>query len=72
MKTKIKFKEIVTLLKELDNPLGDLCRDILSDEEFPINNQQKALKEVRRIGEAYYLEDLTKKLIEIYKTINKK
>lgn len=71
MKTKVKFKEVVTMLTKYNNPLGDLCRDILSDKEFPINNQQKALKTVRFIGNYYYLEEEANELIEIYKTLNK-
>lgn len=71
MKPKVKFKELVIFLGKFKNPLGDLCRDILSDKEFPINNQQKALKELRSIGFYYNLENLTNKLINTYKTINK-
>ena len=57
---KENFREFVERLSDLDNPIGDLCFDILRDEEF---NWYWGAEEVREYIESLpstygsYLED---------------
>ena len=57
---KENFREFVERLSDLDNPIGDLCFDILRDEEF---NWDWGAEEVREYIESLpstygsYLED---------------
>jgi hypothetical protein len=57
------FKEFVTRLSDLDNPIGDLCFDILRDEEFDWNWSAKEVREyIESLPSTYglYLEDAVK------------
>jgi len=74
MKRKYKsLKQIINYLKNIDNPLGDLCSDILRDDSFPINDVEKAweyLDHLVKFGRDYLYEPIID-LKTIYDIINK-
>lgn len=68
------LKQIVNYLKNIDNPLGDLCSDILRDDSFPIQDVEKAweyLDHLVKYGRRDYLYEPINDLKTIYDIINK-
>lgn len=68
---KMSIKEIAQVFKDLDSPLGDLCSDIVSDKDFPENDENgfHYLYDVS-IGKEY-LDDPIFRLKIIYLAINR-
>lgn len=57
---KENFREFVERLSDLDNPIGDLCFDLLRDKEFNWDWSAEEVREyVKSLPSAYcsYLED---------------
>jgi hypothetical protein len=64
--------DVVKFLSWCDTPLGDLCHDILSVDDFPFDNTENAWEYLNniRIGKDY-LDEPIRRLKTIYSTIYK-
>lgn len=64
--------DVVQFLSWCDTPLGDLCHDILSVDDFPFDNTENAWEYLNniRIGKDY-LDEPIRRLKTIYSTIYK-
>lgn len=69
----ISLYDIVKFLKNLDTPLGDLCSDIIKDENFPFDNIELAWIYLNNIknSKGNYLDEPIRRLKTVYSTIVK-
>lgn len=64
------LKNIIVYLKDIDTPLGNLCGDILEDNNFPFEDIDKAWEYLNNIRKGNdYLDEPIRRLKTIYKTI---
>ena len=66
------LEQLIKFLSICDTPLGDLCNDIIRDENFPYNDAELAWHYLNsiRIGKDY-LDEPIRRLKTIYSTIYK-
>ena len=73
MKEKITYKELVNFLSQIESPLGDLCKDLLDDDNFlKYRSDEKIISYLESLWSEHgnYLHEPIFRLKMIYDCIN--